>query len=71
MRSFVNRKNNHIIYIVIYKGLFSTGAMGALAPAILGHLLLSARVSTRIGKIILSLSTRNFKILNTPLNSSM
>ena len=38
-----------------------------LTPAIFRHLLLSARVSTRNGKILLSLSTFNIKILNTPL----
>ena len=51
-----------------HRGIFSMDAMGALAPAIFGHLLLSARVSTRNGKILLSLSTRNIKILNTPLH---
>ena len=53
------------------KGLFSTGAMGALATAIFGHFIavmrvLHAGVSTRIENFLLTLSTRNIKILNRP-----
>ena len=34
-------------YIIINSGLFSMGAMGALAPAILGQSILSPPISTR------------------------
>ena len=49
-------------------GVFSTGATGALAPVILGqyysHLPLAPAI---LGKSI-TVSTRNSKVLNTPLN---
>ena len=48
-------------------GVFSTGAMGAMAPVILRKRLMAPAVSTRKGKILLTLGTRNIKILNTPL----
>ena len=48
-------------------GVFSTGAMGAMAPVILRKRLIAPAVSTRNGKILLTLGTRNIKILNTPL----
>ena len=48
-------------------GVFSTGATGAIAPVILIKRLIAPAVSTRNGKILLTLSTRNIKILNTPL----
>ena len=50
-----------------YSGVFSTGAMGAMAPVILRKRLIAPAVSTRTGKILLTLSTLNIKILNTPL----
>ena len=51
----------------LYSRVFSTGAMGAMAPVILRKRLIAPAVSTRNGKILLTLGTRNFKILNTPL----
>ena len=48
-------------------GVFSTGATGAIAPVILRKRLIAPAVSTRNGKILLTLSTLNIKILNTPL----
>ena len=48
-------------------GVFSTGAMGAMAPVILRKRLIAPAVSTRNGKILLTLGTRNIKILNTLL----
>ena len=59
--------HNKINYISIYSGVFSTGATGAIAPVILRKRLIAPAVSTRNGKILLTLSTRNIKILNTPL----
>ena len=50
-----------------YSGVFSTGAMGAMAPVILRKRLIAPAVSTRNGKILLTLGTRNIKILNTPI----
>ena len=50
-------------------GVFSTGAMGAMAPVILRKRLIAPAFSTRNGKILLTLGTRNIKILNTPLVS--
>ena len=61
------------------RGLVSTGAVCALAPAIFKIRLLTTRnfltfyyyqagVSPHNGKIILSLSTRNIKILTRPLS---
>ena len=50
-------------------GVFSTGATGAMAPVILRKRLIAPAVSTRNGKILLTLGTRNFKILNTPLHT--
>ena len=41
--------------------------MGAMAPVILRKRLITPAVSTRNGKILLTLGTRNLKILNTPL----
>ena len=43
--------------------------MGAMAPVILRKRLIAPAVSTRNGKILLTLGTRNIKILNTPLFS--
>ena len=43
------------------------GATGAMAPVILRKRLIAPAVSTRNGKILLTLGTRDFKILNTPL----
>ena len=51
----------------ICSGVFSTGATGAIAPVILRKRLIEPAVSTRNGKILLTLSTLNIKILNTPL----
>ena len=48
-------------------GVFSTGATGAMAPVILRKRLIAPAVSNRNGKIILTLGTRNIKILNTLL----
>ena len=53
----------------ISSGVFSTGAMGAMAPVILRKRLIAPAVSTRNGKILLTLGTRNIKILNTPMDS--
>ena len=39
------------------------GAMGAMAPVILRKRLIAPEVSTRNGKILLTLGTRNIKIL--------
>ena len=41
--------------------------MGAMAPVILRKRLIAPAVSTRNGKILLTLGTRNIKILNTLL----
>ena len=49
-------------------GVFSTGAMGAMAPVILRKRLIAPAVSTGNGKILLTLGTCNIKILNTPLD---
>ena len=49
-------------------GVFSTGATGAIAPVILRKRLIAPAVSTRNGKTLLTLSTLNIKILNTPLS---
>ena len=49
-------------------GVFSTGATGAMAPVILRKRVIAPAVSTRNGKILLTLSTRNIKFLNTPLS---
>ena len=54
----------------VHSGVFSMGAMGAMAPVILRKRLIAPAVSTRNGKILLTLGTRNIKILNMPLNSS-
>ena len=51
----------------VFSGVFITGAMGAMAPVILRKRLIAPAVSTRNGKILLTLGTRNIKILNTPL----
>ena len=56
-------------YSAYCSGVFSTGATGAIAPVILRKRLIAPAVSTRNGKILLTLSTLNIKILNTPLNS--
>ena len=53
--------------LVHSSGVFSTSATGAMAPVILRKRLIAPAVSTRNGKILLTLGTRNFKILNTPL----
>jgi hypothetical protein len=53
--------------LILISGVFSTGAMGAMAPVILRKRLIAPAVSTRNGKILLTLGTRNIKILNTPL----
>ena len=45
--------------------------MGAMAPVILRKRLMAPAVSTRNGKILLTLGTRNIKILNTLLHSSI
>ena len=55
-------------YVSYNSGVFSTGAMGAMAPVILRKRLIAPAVSTRNGKILLTLGTRNIKILNTLLN---
>ena len=49
-------------------GVFSTGAMGAMAPVILRKRLIAPAVSNRNGKILLTLGTRTIKILNTLLS---
>ena len=49
----------------IPSGVFSTGATGAMAPVILKKRLIAPAVSNRNGKILLTLGTRNIKILNT------
>ena len=49
-------------------GVFSTGATGAMAPVILRKRLIAPAVSNRNGKILLTLGTRNIKILNTLLH---
>ena len=52
-------------------GVFSTGATGAtgaMASVILRKGLIAPAVSNRNGKILLTLGTRNIKILNTPLH---
>ena len=54
-------------FISLGSGVFSTGATGAIAPVILRKRLIAPAVSTRNGKILLTLSTLNIKILNTPL----
>ena len=51
-----------------YSGVFSAGAMGAMAPVILRKRLIAPAVSIRNGKILLTLGIRNIKILNTPLS---
>ena len=56
-----------LLYVLVLSGVFSTGAMGAMAPVILRKRLIAPAVSTRNGKILLTLGTRNIKILNTPL----
>ena len=43
--------------ITCHSGVFSTGAMGALAPVILGQ--------------SINVSTRNSKVLNTPLHANV
>ena len=48
-------------------GVFSTGATGAMASVILRKGLIAPAVSNRNGKILLTLGTRNIKILNTLL----
>ena len=48
-------------------GVFSTGATGAIAPVILRKWLIAPAPSTRNGKILLILSSRNIEVLNTPL----
>ena len=48
-------------------GVFSTCATGAMAPVILRKRLIAPAVSNHNGKILLTLGTRNIKILNTPL----
>ena len=55
------------VYLILlcYSGVFSTGATGAMAPIILRKRLIAPAVSNRNGKILLTLGTRNIKILNT------
>ena len=48
-------------------GVFGMGATGAMAPVILRKRLIAPAVSNRNGKILLTLGTRNIKILNTLL----
>ena len=64
----VKAGQNNIDNKDLSSGVFSTGAMGAMAPVILRKRLIAPAVSTRNGKILLTLGTRNIKILNTPLN---
>ena len=59
--------NGGLLCRPLYSGVFSTGAMGAMAPVILRKRLIAPAVSTRNGKILLTLGTRNIKILNTLL----
>ena len=59
---------NLICILSYYSGVFSTGATGAIAPVILRKRLIAPAVSTHNGKILLTLSTLNIKILKTPLN---
>ena len=58
--------NSRLLASVI-SGVFSTGATGAMAPIILRKRLIAPAVSNRNGKILLTLGTRNIKILNTLL----
>ena len=51
----------------LLSGVFNTGATGAIAPVILRKRLIAPAVSNRNGKILLTLGTRNIKILNTLL----
>ena len=51
----------------VNSGVFSTGATGAMAPVILRKRLIAPAVSNRNGKFLLTLGTRNIKILNTLL----
>ena len=55
------------MYSADFSGVFSTGAMGAMAPVISRKRLIAPAVSNHNGKILLTLGTCNFKILNTPL----
>ena len=60
-------KNSNFWTKLYISGVFSMGATGAMAPVILRKRLIAPTVSTRNGKILLTLGTRTFKILNTPL----
>jgi len=51
-----------------YSGVFSTGATGALAPVILGQYYCHLPLAPTILGQSITVSTRNSKVLNTPLN---
>ena len=50
-----------------FSGVFSTGATGALAPVILGQYYCHLPLAPAILGQSITVSTRNSKVLNTPL----
>ena len=62
LRDFIDKQI--VATPILDSGVFSEGAM---APVILRKRLIAPAVSTRNGKILLTLGTRNIKILNTLL----